>query len=131
MSDSQNWLPLVNKAREIKKNAYAPYSNFQVGAALLTKNGDIFLGVNVENASFGLTVCAERNAIFSAISQEQRDFMAIAISAQGEDIPFPCGACRQVMEEFNEDLLVILDYQNKFEVYTLKQLLPYAFKLKS
>lgn len=121
---------LVEKARKAKYNAYAPYSHYQVGAAVLTRNGEIFIGVNVENASFGLTVCAERNAIFNALSQGNIDLEAIAISAQGEDIPYPCGACRQVMEEFNSDFIVILDSGDSINIYSLKELLPMAFKLK-
>ncbi|MBT9164187.1 MAG: Cytidine deaminase [candidate division WS2 bacterium] len=122
---------LVGKARKAKHNAYAPYSHYQVGAAVLTRSGEIFIGVNVENASFGLTVCAERNAIFNALSQGNIDLEAIAISAQGEDIPYPCGACRQVMEEFNPDFIVILDSGDSINIYSLKELLPMAFKLKS
>lgn len=122
---------LVEKARKTKHSAYAPYSHYQVGAALLTRNGEIFTGVNVENASFGLTVCAERIAIFNALSQGNQDLEAIAISAQGEDIPYPCGACRQVMNEFNPDLIVILDSGDNINIYSLKELLPMAFKLKS
>lgn len=131
MSINENYTHLVEKARNIKHNAYAPFSRYQVGAAILTRNGEIFTGVNVENASFGLTVCAERVAIFNALSQGNRDLVAIAISAQGKEIPFPCGACRQVMNEFNPDLVVILDSGDNINLYTLKELLPMAFNLQS
>jgi cytidine deaminase len=91
---------LVEAAVEAAANAYNPYSKFSVGAALLGKNGEIFVGTNVENASYGLTICAERTAFFSAITAGCREFSAIAIVASGERPPPPCGACRQVMAEF-------------------------------
>ncbi len=131
MLNDDKYSHLIEKARKIKLNAYAPYSRYQVGAALLTRDGEIFTGVNVENASFGLTVCAERIAIFNALSQGNQNLEAIAISAQGEDIPYPCGACRQVMNEFNPDLIVILDSGHNINVYSLRELLPMAFNLRS
>lgn len=131
MLNDDKYSHLIEKARKIKLNAYAPYSRYQVGAALLTRDGEIFTGVNVENASFGLTVCAERIAIFNALSQGNQNLEAIAISAQGEDIPYPCGACRQVMNEFNPDIIVILDSGHNINVYSLRELLPMAFNLRS
>ena len=120
---------LLQAAGEAADRAYAPYSNFQVGAALLTPDGRIFLGCNVENASYGLTVCAERNAIFSAVSQGMREFTALAIIAQPADHPAPpCGACRQVLHEFNPDLPIIsATLSGERKIYKLSQLLPEAF----
>src|SRR5215510_11209149 len=103
---------LIRHARQAMKNAYAPYSDFRVGAALLTSTGKIYSGCNVENGSYGLTVCAERTAIFKAISEGHRRFTAIAITtATGEHVP-PCGACRQVMVEFGRKAKVILTGRN-------------------
>jgi len=100
---------LFKKALEAAKNAYAPYSNFHVGAAILLKDGSIVTGVNVENRSYGLTNCAERTAIFKAVSEGKTDFKAIAIATPDADYPVsPCGACRQVISEFmGGDTLVI------------------------
>jgi cytidine deaminase len=102
-----NEAELVRKAVEARKLAYAPYSHFRVGAALLAKDGRIFTGCNVENASYGLTVCAERVALFKAVSEGAREFLAIAVAC-GEGPCAPCGACRQVLYEFAPDLLVIM-----------------------
>lgn len=95
---------LIADARIVRENAYTPYSHFPIGAALRTKGGKVFLGCNVENISFGLTVCAERNAIFSAVAAGHKDFEAIAIIADSKTPVTPCGACRQVMAEFSPDL---------------------------
>lgn len=92
--------PLLTQAREARDQAYAPYSRFAVGAALRTKSGRVFLGCNVENLSFGLTSCAERNAVFAAIAAGEREFDAIAIVADSKQPVSPCGACRQVLAEF-------------------------------
>lgn len=99
----------VKMALEVRKNAYAPFSNFAVGAAIITKDGSIFTGVNVENSSFGATNCAERTALFSAITAGQRDFEAIVIASNlnGKAV-FPCGICRQVLADFNPEMRVIL-----------------------
>ena len=99
----------VASALEVRKNAYAPFSNFAVGAAIITKDGSIFTGVNVENSSFGATNCAERTALFSAITAGQRDFEAIIIASNlnGKAV-FPCGICRQVLADFNPKIRVIL-----------------------
>lgn len=96
-------------ALEVRKNAYAPFSNFAVGAAIVTKDGSIFTGVNVENSSFGATNCAERTALFSAITAGQRDFEAIVIASNlnGKAV-FPCGICRQVLADFNPEMRVVL-----------------------
>lgn len=118
---------VMKLACEVRQHAYAPYSNYLVGAALLTKEGTIFLGCNVENASYGLTCCAERVAIFKALSEKVSEWVAIAIVTK--DGGAPCGACRQVMNEFNPDLLVWLGDEKGHLVreMTLKQLLPDAF----
>jgi len=108
--------------------AYAPYSEFAVGAALLSKGGRVFTGCNVENASYGLTVCAERVALFKAVSEGVREFEAIAVAC-GDTPCSPCGACRQALREFAPDLKVVLaDAEGrKWETTTLSQLLPRAF----
>jgi len=119
---------LVRKAVEARKLAYAPYSGFHVGAALLAKDGRIFTGCNVENASYGLTVCAERVALFKAVSEGAREFLAIALAC-GKGPCAPCGACRQVLYEFAPDLLVIMsDGEGKtWQTKRLGELLPQGF----
>lgn len=110
-------LSIADKAME---NAYAPYSKFHVGAALLCKNGTVFTGCNIENATYGATNCAERTAIFKAVSEGQREFEAIAIVSSGGSETFPCGICRQVMAEFAPELKIILRDENGNEcIYTL------------
>ena len=119
---------LVALAKEAMKNAYAPYSKFQVGAALLAKDGRVFTGCNVENASYGATNCAERTAIFKAVSEGYREFDAIAIVASSGDFASPCGICRQVLAEFMPDGKVILDSKEKGMVtYFVRELLPSGF----
>lgn len=119
---------LVEKAREGMKNSYSPYSNFKVGAAIVTSTGEVFTGCNIENASFGGTNCAERTALFKAISEGYKRFSKIAIISDSKDYTAPCGICRQVLSEFSLNMEVILantngDYIKK----TLKELLPLAF----
>ena len=119
---------LVALAKEAMKNAYTPYSKFQVGAALLAKDGRVFTGCNVENASYGATNCAERTAIFKAVSEGYREFDAIAIVASSGDFASPCGICRQVLAEFMPDGKVILDSKEKGMVtYSVRELLPSGF----
>src|SRR5574340_634383 len=96
-----NLAELVNIARQAQTQAYAPYSGFRVGAALLGRGGTVFTGVNVENASYGLTICAERNAVFEAVTAGERDFLALAITSSGTGYVYPCGACLQVLAEFS------------------------------
>ena len=118
---------LIEKAMEAQKHSYAPYSHYFVGAALLTKSGKMYSGCNVENASYGLANCAERTAVFKAISEGEREFEAMVIVTR--DGGMPCGACRQVLNEFSPDMAVIaVDQDGKihFEI-TLHQLLPQAF----
>lgn len=121
---------LLSTADKAMENAYAPYSNFKVGAALLCKDGTVFTGCNIENATYGATNCAERTAIFKAVSEGQRKFEAIAIVSSGGDETFPCGICRQVMAEFAPELKIILRDKNGNEViYQLSELLPKSFSL--
>ena len=119
---------LILKAVEAQKNSYSPYSDFPVGAALLCSTGEIFTGVNVENVSFGLTNCAERTAIFKAISEGKRKFEAIAIVGKDTYLS-PCGACRQVMAEFcDKDFRVIFaKNENDYIIKTLGEILPFSF----
>ncbi|MDF1663644.1 MAG: cytidine deaminase [Planctomycetota bacterium] len=119
---------LVEAARAARNHAYAPYSKFAVGAALQTKSGQVFTGVNVENASFGLTLCAERSAIVSAVSAGQQDFSEIAVVADTDGPVSPCGACRQVLAEFGLDWRVILsNMKDKSRELSVGDLLPGAF----
>lgn len=120
---------LFRMAVEASENAYAPFSNFHVGAALLTEDGKVFTGVNIENSSYGATICAERTAMVKAISEGARDFQSIAIAGNG-GTSWPCGICRQFMYEFCPDIRVISgENEDELQVYTLKELLPEGFKL--
>lgn len=121
---------LISEAKKVSLNAYAPYSRFQVGAALLTNEGKIFTGCNVENSSFGLTSCAERNAIFKAVSEGEKEFTAIAIYTPTEKLTFPCGACRQVLNEFAKNLIIILVSDKNETIFSMKELLPHSFNLE-
>ena len=120
---------LIDLAVKTSENAYVPYSRFPIGAVLVTAEGKIYTGVNVENASFGLTNCGERTAIFKAVSEGERSFKELIIYGQTEKPVSPCGACRQVMAEFFEpDLPVTLVAKDKSTgVMTVKELLPYSF----
>ena len=125
-------LELLLKAIEARELAYAPYSNHKVGAALVGKSGRLYLGCNVENAAYSPTNCAERTAIFKAVSEGEREFSAIAIVGGVGDtlseVCAPCGVCRQVMAEFCEgDMKIVLGTPDKLVVTTLKELLPYSF----
>ncbi|MBS7008197.1 cytidine deaminase [Anaerostipes sp.] len=117
-------LALAKKARE---QAYAPYSGFMVGAALLCADGSIYTGCNVENASYGAAICAERNAVSTAVAAGKRDFEAIAIAAKGKGCVYPCGICLQVMNEFSKDMKVICQDRDNYQVFRLKELLPKGF----
>ncbi|MFH0909317.1 MAG: cytidine deaminase [bacterium] len=124
---------LLGAAAAAAKKAYAPYSKFRVGSALLANDGTVFTGCNVENASYGLTICAERNALFSGIAAGKKKFKAVAIVAGGRQMPYPCGACRQVLAEFcGPDTKVyvapIRDLKH-YETTTLGKLLPKTFSL--
>ena len=121
---------LISAASAARLLAYAPYSGFQVGAALVTKAGKIYTGCNVENLSLGLTICAERSAIATAIAQGSRDFVAIAVVTEGKKPAIPCGACRQVLAEFNADLEVIASTTSgRSETASLSNLLPHSNRL--
>ena len=121
---------LINKAKKARENAYAPYSEFKVGAALLCKDGKIYTGCNIENISYGATNCAERTAIFKAVSEGEYEFEAIAIVG-GKDkleLTSPCGMCRQVMREFcDSDFKIILADDVNQKEYLLEELLPLSF----
>ena len=120
---------LIDLAVKTSENAYVPYSHFPIGAVLVTDDGKLYTGVNVENACFGLTNCGERTAIFKAVSEGERSFKELIIYGQTEKPVSPCGACRQVMAEFFEqDLPVTLVAKDKSTVVmTVKELLPYSF----
>ena len=119
---------LIHKAIAAREFAYAPYSNFCVGAALLTKSGKIYTGCNVENAGYSATNCAERTAFFKAVSEGHRDFVRIVIAGRSEDYCVPCGSCRQVMMEFAPEMEVIcLNGRGQAKSFRLRELLPYGF----
>ncbi len=123
---------LMQKAKDTAKNAYCPYSKFPVGACVMTDDGSIYTGCNFENSSFGMTICAERNAIGSAIAEGKRKIKAVAIYSPVQDNCVPCGACRQVIHEFcdnDEDVDIILQNGNELKIFTLAQLLPESFNL--
>ncbi|MGC9337749.1 MAG: cytidine deaminase [Candidatus Cloacimonadia bacterium] len=119
---------LISSAKEASQNSYSPYSSYKVGAAVLTKSGDIFTGTNIENASYPASVCAERVAIFKAISEGFQQLEALAIYAEGEHMPFPCGICRQVISEFADDLpIIIAKSEKEYIVKNIAELLPFPF----
>lgn len=122
---------LIKQAMVVASNAYAPYSNYRVGAALLDAAGGVHLGCNVENASYGLTLCAERNALAVAVAEGMRSFTALAIVSDGARWPWPCGACRQVLAEFCSPELEIytanIDDPEQYRMNSLGTLLPFAF----
>lgn len=124
-----NYKLLLEKAYEGRNNAYAPYSKFKVGAAVLMENGKIYTGCNIENASYGATNCAERTAIFKAISEGNRKIRAIAIVGTDDEYTYPCGICRQVIAEFaDENTEIILGKKSlEYTVKTLAEILPGAF----
>jgi cytidine deaminase len=117
---------LIKMAYEAMTYAYTPYSNFNVGAALLSSSGEVFTGCNVESASYGATNCAERTALFKAVSEGQRQFKAIAVVSSSNGLTYPCGICRQMLMEFG-DLDVILDDAGTLRIHRLSELLPYSF----
>lgn len=126
---------LMIAANEARKFAYTPYSNFKVGAALLTKSGKLYTGCNIENSSYTPTVCAERTAVFKAVSEGESDFAVIAVVGGKEENPLefcsPCGVCRQVLAEFcGEDFRILLGNPEKFQSYTVDEILPFSFTKK-
>lgn len=122
--ETQKLMDCAIKARE---NAYSPYSHFAVGAALLCEDGTLFEGCNIENASYGLTNCAERTAIFKAVSEGHTKFKALAVVADTEGPCAPCGACRQVMAEFKIPLIIMGNLMGNIKIVTIEELLPFSF----
>lgn len=121
---------LFKEARTASLKAYAPYSGYKVGAAILTTNGTIYTGCNIENASYSLTVCAERNAITNAIINGEKEFKSIAIYVDTEPPFTPCGACRQVLSEFASDLKIFYGNDKSVHSTTLKKIFPHSFSIK-
>lgn len=123
-----NYKLLVKKAVEAKKKALPLYSNFHVGAALLTSKDKLYLGGNIESSSYSLTICAERTAIFKAISEGEKKFKAIAIASDSQDYISPCGACRQIISDLCGEIDVILVNGNmEYKIYKTSELIPFAF----
>ncbi|MBR0069273.1 MAG: cytidine deaminase [Synergistaceae bacterium] len=143
MSARDNWPSekitpeeLLEQSREAARRAYVPYSRFHVGAAMLMPNDEVILSCNVENASYGITICAERAGVVIMVSQGKRNPLAIAVTGSHEDSDDyftiacpPCGACRQALMEFNKDMLVVMASKDGAKVYELKKLLPHSFTL--
>ncbi len=128
--DETELLPLVDAARGVRAHAYAPYSGFRVGAALRGRSGAVYVGCNVENASYGATVCAERAAIFAMVAASERAFSAIAIYTESDELTMPCGMCRQVLYEFAEDAYVVVANARRSRVAPFSSLLPEPFVLE-
>ncbi len=122
---------LMKIAIEARQNAYAPYSHFAVGAALLAESGRVYTGCNIENASYGLTCCAERNAIFAAVGAGERRFKMLAVPADSPEPVAPCGACRQVIAEFGIPFVVMGNLKEATKTMTAEELLPYGFGQES
>lgn len=118
---------LIAAAKKYREFSYSPYSKFKVGAAVLTKKGNVYGGCNVENSSFPVTNCAERTAIFKAVSEGEQEFEAIALIADTPGPCAPCGACRQVMVEFRIPKIIMANIKGDVKVVTLEELMPYAF----
>ena len=126
-----NYETLKEKSVEAKSKALAPYSNFHVGAALMTEDGKIYTGSNIESSSYSLTMCAERTAIFKAISEGERRFKAIAVAGDTDDFISPCGACRQVISDLCGDIdIIMLNKKNESKIMKASELLPLAFSDK-
>jgi cytidine deaminase len=123
---TDQWTELFREAVEARENSYSPYSHYKVGAALLTQKGNIYKGCNIENAGYTPSVCAERTAIFKAVSEGERDFVAIAVATSNGGAP--CGVCRQVIREFAPELIVIFgNLEGEYQVLALADLLPHSF----
>lgn len=117
---------LLEKAKQASMNSYSPYSNFSVGSAVLLKDSTVYSGCNIENSSYGLTICAERTAIAKAISEGRKDIVAVAVYSPSGDIS-PCGACRQFISEFGSDIKIIYMFNNKIITKTISELMPDTF----
>lgn len=120
---------LIERAKEARQSAHAPYSNFEVGAALLTTDGRVFTGCNIENSTYGLTMCAERVAIFKAVSEGAREFLKVAVVADHENLTPPCGCCRQMIWEFSADEteVILANLTGDVQKFEIKDLFPKAF----
>ncbi|HHU48398.1 MAG: cytidine deaminase [Caldicoprobacterales bacterium] len=118
---------LVDEALAAKAYAYAPYSGLHVGAALLCNDSEIFTGVNVENVSYGATNCAERTAVFKAVSEGKREFSAIAVTSDLDKPIYPCGICRQVLTEFKIPIVIVADRNGNYKIHRTEELIPNAF----
>lgn len=119
---------LVKLAKNAMMYAHVPYSHFRVGAALLTDNDEVYTGCNIENASFGGTNCAERTALFKAVSEGKKNFKAIAIISDSDNYTYPCGICRQVLAEFGDNIeFIVANNKEEYRVHSFKEILPYAF----
>jgi len=127
--DDMEWDFLVTEAAKAKERAYAPYSGFRVGAAVLTHSGKIYTGCNVENASYGAAICAERVAVTKAVSEGETLVKAIAVTGDSDDIIFPCGICRQVLAEFcnSETVIICSNKKGEYREYKMEDILPHAF----
>jgi cytidine deaminase len=121
---------LLNAARAAARNAYAPFSKFKVGAAVLAGSGKVYAGANVENSSYGLTICAERSAVSAAVSAGERRIKAALVYTNTKELTPPCGACRQVLFEFGPGMEVVVTNGRRFETHSLSALLPVGFRLK-
>ena len=128
---SYDYQLLMDKAKEAAKESYSPFSKFAVGASVVTASGKIYSGCNIENSSFGMTICAERCAIFKAVSEGDKEILAVAIYSPNEDDCYPCGACRQVMYEFQgqDEIEIITEDKGKLNIKKLSDFLPYGFKI--
>jgi len=134
MSMNIDFKQLMDLAKEASKNSYSPFSRFAVGAAVYAASGKIYQGCNVENSSFGMTICAERCAIFKAISEGEKEIRAVAIYSPNADSCYPCGACRQVMYEFqgdgeDEEVVVVTENLGELEIKKLSYFLPNGFRI--
>lgn len=121
---------LIEKAISVKSHAYTPYSKFNVGACVLAESGKTYIGANIENSTFGATICAERNAIMSAVMNGEKQLTKIAIYSSSNDYTFPCGICRQTMAEFADDNfeIIVAKTPDDYKIYKLGELLPYSFR---
>jgi len=128
--DDERVQALIEAARRVRENAYAPYSGFRVGAAVLTDSGNVHVGCNVENASYGATICAERAAVFRMVASGDTRPVALAIFVDDPEPAMPCGMCRQVVSEFGRDVLVVTATPDRVKHSTIEALLPDAFVLR-
>jgi len=128
-----DYVLLMNKAKEAARTSYSPFSKFAVGAAVLMGSGKIYTGCNIENSSFGMTICAERCAIFKAVSEGEREIKAVAIFSPNEDDCYPCGACRQVMYEFqgDDEIEIITEKNGNPDVRKMSDFLPFGFRISA